>query len=211
MFGVRGCFISLEGGEGCGKSTQIKMLAAALSEFHANITITREPGGEAGAESIRELLVSGDTHRWEAQTETLLFLAARTQHVARIIRPALAKGHVVLCDRFHDSTRVYQGVGRGLSREYYDMLHMATLGNFVPDLTLLLDVPVEIGLKRALARGGKEMRFENLDMSFHQKVRDGFLALAHAESSRIKVIDASQSIEHVHGAIMAEVLVRYSR
>ena len=143
--------------------------------------------------------------RWESQTETLLFLAARTQHVARTIRPALARGDYVICDRFHDSTRVYQGVGRGLSRAYYDMLHTATLGNFAPDITLLLDVPVEIGLKRALARGGDETRFESLDIGFHHAVREGFLALAKAEPERITVIDANQTLEQVHAAIMAVV------
>jgi dTMP kinase len=200
-----GVLISLEGGEGCGKSTQIKLLAAELSLRNIPITLTREPGGEIGAEAIRELLVSGDVNRWCATTETLLFLAARVQHVERVIKPALAKGHVVLCDRFHDSTLVYQGIGRGLSKEFYAMLHAATLGNFAPDLTLLLDVPVEVGLKRAIARGGKETRFEQMDMSFHHQVRKGFIALATAEPERIAIIDAHQPLEHVKASILEVV------
>lgn len=203
---ARGRFISFEGGEGCGKSTQVKLLAEALRARGVDVVTTREPGGDAGAEAIRQLLVSGEPARWEPMTEMLLFLAARTQHVARTIMPAVARGVVVICDRFHDSTRVYQGIGHGLSRRYYEMLHSATLGNVVPDMTLVLDVPVELGLKRALSRGGDETRFEQMDMGFHEKVRAGFLELAQVEPERIQVVDASQPLEAVHQEIMRILL-----
>lgn len=199
----RGRFISFEGGEGSGKSTQVKLLAESLRAAGHEVIVTREPGGEEGAEAIRALLVTGDPTRWEDVTETLLFLAARVQHVARVIQPALARGAYVISDRFHDSTRVYQGVGRGLSRHYYDMLHAATLGNIVPDITFLLDISVEKGLKRALGRGGNETRFEQLDVAFHQRVRDGFLELAAHESERIVVVDADNSIDDIRMHIVS--------
>lgn len=201
----QGRFISFEGGEGSGKSTQVRLLAEALRALGHDVIVTREPGGEAGAEIIRGLLVTGEPDRWEAETETLLFLAARVQHVTRVIKPALARGAWVISDRFHDSTRVYQGVGRGLSQAYYDRLHHATLGEVVPDNTFLLDVPVALGLQRAWGRGDKETRFEQLDTDFHQRVRDGFLALAQAESSRFCVVDASGDIAQVQSAIQSHL------
>jgi len=193
----RGKFISFEGGEGSGKSTQVRLLADYLRAQGREVVVTREPGGEEGAEAIRSLLVTGDPHRWESVTETLLFLAARVQHVQRVIKPALARGAWVISDRFHDSTRVYQGVGRGLQREFYDRLHAQVLKAFVPDITFLLDIPVELGLTRALGRGGNETRFEQLDTAFHQRVREGFLELAAHESKRIKVINVDDSIDNI--------------
>jgi len=206
---MHGHFITFEGGEGCGKSTQSKLLVHALEKAGIACLHTREPGGEEGAEAIRELLVKGATGRWDPVAETLLFLAARVQHVKRVIQPALTEGTWVISDRFHDSTRVYQGVGKGISRSYYDRLHAATLGNFVPDLTLLLDIAPEVGLKRSIARANDETRFEKMDMSFHKAVRDGFLALAKQEPERIAILDASASVELIHHKIMQAVNERF--
>ena len=204
-----GHFITFEGGEGCGKSTQSKLLAQALREAGISCLHTREPGGEAGAEAIRDLLVKGAVGRWDPVAETLLFLAARAQHVERVIQPALARGEWVVCDRFHDSTRVYQGIGKGLSVAFYDMLHAATLGNFTPDLTLVLDIAPEEGLKRSAARRNHETRFEHMEMEFHRRVREGFLRLQKAEPERIGRVDASPSLERVHRAIVDAVNNRF--
>lgn len=196
-----GRFITFEGGEGAGKSTQIKLLAEALAARGIPHLVTREPGGTTGAESIRRLLVEqGET--WEPMTETVLFLAARVDHVRKKILPALRAGEWVLCDRFADSTAVYQGIGKGISREFLDMAHRLILGDFQPDLTLILDLPTEEGLKRAGARGGKENRFEALGLEFHRCIRQGFLAIAQAQPERCAVIDAAQPPEAVHAAIL---------
>ncbi len=205
---MAGQFITLEGGEGCGKTTQIKLLAESLTAAGRSITITREPGGSAGAEKIRELLVTGEADRWDSLTETLLFYAARTDHLARTVRPALAQGNIVICDRFSDSTRVYQGIGKGVSSQFIDALHTLTLGDFAPSLTLILDVPPETGLARASARRGSEMRFEQLSLDFHQRVREGFLAIAHAEPARCVVVDASKTVEEVAAEIKNVVFQR---
>ncbi len=202
-------FISFEGGEGCGKTTQIALLAQALQRASLPVIITREPGGEEGAEAIRRLLVEGAADRWDPVAETLLFLAARVQHSVRTIQPALTAGQFVLTDRFHDSTRVYQGIGKGMSDAFYQNLHQATLGEFIPAMTLLLDIAPEAGLSRSLKRENTETRFESMELAFHQKVRDGFLALAGSESSRFVVIDASQPKEAVHAAIITAVNARY--
>lgn len=196
-------FISFEGGEGSGKSTQIKRLAEALEKSGISVHVTREPGGEEQAELIRQLLVTGDKHRWDKMAETLLFLAARVQHAERIIRPKLAEGVWVLSDRSLDSTRVYQGIAKGVGVEVYDALHRLTLGSFKPDLTLLLDIDPETGLKRSLSRANTETRFEGMDIAFHQSVRAGFLQLAGAEPERIAIIDASQSLDAVTAQIAA--------
>ncbi len=200
---MTGKFISFEGGEGCGKTTQAKMLVEALSAKGIKCLHTREPGGEDGAEDIRSLLVTGEANRWEDVTETLLFLAARYQHAKRVIKPALEQGTWVICDRFHDSTRVYQGVGKGVSDKYYQMLHVSVLGNFVPDITILLDIEVKKGLSRSINRSGNdELRFENMDISFHQAVRQGFLNLAKQEPNRISIVDASSDIDAIHQNIL---------
>lgn len=198
-------FISFEGGEGSGKSTQITRLAASLERAGVAVHVTREPGGEAQAEHIRRLLVTGDQHRWDNMAETLLFLAARVQHAERLIRPKLAEGVWVLSDRSLDSTRVYQGIAKGVGVESYDALHRLTLGAFKPDLTLLLDIDPEIGLRRSLSRANTETRFEGMDRAFHQSVREGFLLLARSEPERITVIDATRSPDAVSAEILAAV------
>ena len=189
---ARGKFITLEGGEGSGKSTQIKLLAEAFAAAGKPCIITREPGGTESAERIRNLLVSGSTDAWSPISETLLFYAARVEHVERKILPALESGTHVLCDRFADSTLVYQGIGKNLSEDFIRSLHCLTLGDFAPDLTLILDIDPEEGLKRARAQTHNEKRFEELSLDFHRQVRAGFLALAEREPERCVVVDASQ-------------------
>lgn len=195
-------FISFEGGEGSGKTTQIRKLAEALEAKGIRVHLTREPGGEDQAEFIRNLLVTGEAKRWDPMAETLLFLAARVQHVERVIRPKLASGVWVLSDRSLDSTRVYQGIAKGIGVERYDALHRLTLDGFMPDLTLLLDIAPETGLSRALSRHGQETRFEGMAMTFHRDVRQGFLDLAAKESERIAVINAGRELDSVHHSIL---------
>lgn len=202
---MSGRFISFEGGEGSGKSTQIKRLADALQRAGHAVHVTREPGGEDQAELIRQLLVTGDKQRWDALAETLLFLAARVQHIERVVRPALAEGRWVLSDRSLDSTRVYQGIAKGVGVERYDALHAITLGDFKPHLTLLLDIEPEIGLKRSLSRANTETRFEGMALAFHQSVREGFLSLAVAEPERIAVVDACLPLDAVTKAMLQAV------
>ncbi len=205
----RGKFITFEGGEGCGKTTQIKLLSEALTAQSIAHIVTREPGGTTLAERIRPLVVeaSGSTEEWSPLAETLLFLAARVQHWQQKIAPALAAGSWVLCDRFIDSTLVYQGMGKGLGLEYLRGLHRALLGNvWLPDITLLLDISPEIGLKRAATRSGNETRFEEMETAFHQKLRAGFLEIAAAEPARFCVINAEQSIVQIQHEIMSAVI-----
>lgn len=199
-----GKFITIEGGEGSGKSTQIALLKSALEKAHIPHVITREPGGEEGAEAIRTLLVTGDKNRWDPLAETLLFSAARVQHVARLVRPALDAGTLVLCDRFLDSNRVYQG-SKGISQAYIDALHSMTLGNLMPDLTIILDIDPTVGLKRAGTRADNETRFEGMELEFHQQVRSGFLAIARNDPARCYVVDAAQTSEVVHAQVWARI------
>jgi dTMP kinase len=200
----RGKFITVEGGEGAGKSTQVKLLVEALGRAGVDALATREPGGSPGAEAIRRLLLEGDTERWDAIGETLLFFAARRDHVARTIQPALDAGRWVICDRFTDSTIAYQGYGSGLPLGELMALQRFALGDFRPDLTLILDLPVDEGLARAASRSAAD-RFERLDRAFHQRLRDGFLAIAKAEPERCTVIDGSGNVDAVHRAIVATV------
>lgn len=200
-----GKLLTFEGGEGSGKSTQIKQLRYALEACGEKVLLTREPGGSPGAEDIRRLLVEGDPGRWDAVTEALLVSAARRDHVERVIRPALAQGQWVLCDRFFDSTTAYQGAGHGVPVAMLEELRRAAVGALAPDLTFVLDIDVETGLGRAQGRGGAETRFERFDRAFHQRVRDGFLAIAKAEPERVRVIDASGTPEAVAAAILAVV------
>jgi dTMP kinase len=201
----KGKFITIEGGEGSGKSTQIAMLKAAFEKTNIPHVITREPGGEEGAEAIRALLVTGDKDRWDVLAETLLFYAARVQHVARLIQPALDSGKLVLCDRFVDSTRVYQGIGKNISPAFIDALHALTLGNMMPELTIILDIDPQQGLARAKGRAGIETRFEGMELEFHALVRAGFLAIAREEPARCRVLDAAQPPEAVHAQIMLAI------
>ncbi len=201
----RGVFITFEGGEGAGKSTQLKRLADRLAAAGRAVVATREPGGSDGAESVRTLLVEGPADRWSPLAETLLLYAARSDHLERLIRPALARGAVVISDRFADSTRAYQGAGGGVEPGLIDRLERAVLGATRPDLTLILDLPAERGLARAAGRGGAEARFESKGLAFHRRLREGFLALAAAEPGRCVVIDADQPLEGVAEAVDAAV------
>ena len=206
---MTGRFISLEGGEGTGKSTQIKRLKAALEAKGLTVLATREPGGSPGAEQIRSLMVEGEPGRWDAITETLLVYAARADHVARVIGPALLAGTWVICDRFSDSTYAYQGAGRGVPRETIRRIDSAVLDDFAPDLTLVLDLDVQLGLKRATARGAAENRFEKFGLDFHEKLRQAFLDIARRYPERCRVIDAGGTEDQVAEAILAAVSRRF--
>ena len=192
-------FISFEGGEGAGKSTQIRLAADWLGN-RAQICITREPGGAPEAEAIRDLLVNGDVSRWSPEAEALLMYAARDAHVRQTIRPALAQGQIVLCDRFMDSTRAYQQYAGGAPAALIDALEASIIGDMRPDLTLIFDMDPSLGLSRAKARGGED-RFERKGLAFHQALREGFLAIAAAEPKRCVVVDASGSIEDIAAQI----------
>jgi dTMP kinase len=185
-------FVTLEGGEGVGKSTQIRALADALGGDGLEVVTTREPGGSVGAEAVRDLLVEGGAERWSAAAELFLLLAARLDHLERTIRPAVGRGAVVLCDRYWDSTRVYQALVGELGLADVDALHERWLAPFRPALTLVLDAPVETGLARA--RPG---RFEAKGADFHRRVREGYLTLARAEPARLRVIDAARPVAAV--------------
>jgi len=198
-----GRFISFEGGEGAGKSTQSVRLAAALEAADHDVVRTREPGGSPGAEEIRELLVSGSVDRWQPTTEMMLHTAARFEHVSNVVRPALAAQKWVICDRFHDSTRAYQGFGHGLDIDLIDEQHRLLFGDFQPDLTIILDIPVAQGIARTQRRGGDEDRYERMDISFHERLRQGFLSIAGQEPARCAVIDAARDEDAVHGDVIA--------
>ncbi|NUB13922.1 dTMP kinase [Azospirillum brasilense] len=205
---TRGRFITLEGGEGAGKTTQIRLLADALIGWGKRVVLTREPGGSPGAEEIRGLLVSGETGRWGPVTEALLHTAARRDHLERTVWPALEAGHWVICDRFFDSTMAYQGYGLGLGRDLVAALQATALGDFRPDLTLILDLPVEEGLARAAARRGGEDRYERMDVAFHHRLRDGFLDIAAREPERCVIVDAVHPVEAVQVVILDHVTRR---
>jgi dTMP kinase len=200
-----GKFITIEGGEGAGKSTQIRLLAEWLGGQGIAVVTTREPGGSPGAEAIRKLLVEGATDRWDAPTEALLHFAARRDHLAKTVWPALGRGQWVISDRFADSTMAYQGYGHGLGRAPIEQLYAVAVGDFRPDLTLILDIPVELGLKRALARAGGETRYEKMDVAFHQRLREGFLDIAKREPARCRLIDAHGTIDEVQARLRQQV------
>lgn len=203
----RGLFITLEGPEGSGKSTQICLLAAALKKAGYTVACTREPGGTKVAEVIRETLLSASSQEpVTAETEALLVLAARSQHVNGFIRPALERGAIVLCDRFADSTFAYQGFGRGLPLAWLQAANKVATGGLRPHLTLLLDVPVSVGLTRRRGVRGTQNRLDRESAQFHRHVRRGFLRLAAREPRRIKIIDAGRSPDEVRAAIEAFVL-----
>ncbi len=196
-----GRFITLEGGEGAGKSTQISRLSDWLQKRGHEVIATREPGGSAGAEMVRKLLVEGPTDRWDGPTEALLHFAARRDHLRATVWPALKRGAWVISDRFADSTVAYQGYGHGVDRNMLDRLYKIAVGDFSPDLTLVLDLPVETGLARAAARHSAETRYESLPIEFHRHVRTGFLEIAASEPHRCAVIDAARTID----ALAAEI------
>lgn len=197
-------FITLEGIDGSGKSTQVRALAAFLRGRGATVCETREPGGAPGAETIRRLLVEGEAGRWSPETEILLFTAARRDHLERTIRPALARGETVISDRFADSTRVYQGVARGELRGLVDALHALTIG-IEPDLTIVIDMDPGVALHRGLARRSGEDRFEGFGAEFQARLRQGFLALAAEFPGRCRVVPGAGSAEEVAGRIAAVV------
>ncbi len=201
-------FISFEGGEGAGKTTQIRRLAQRLSTLVAEVVVTREPGGSPGAEALRDLLVRGEADRWSPISETLILYAAREDHLERLIRPALARGAWVLSDRFIDSTQAYQGAGGGTSSGFIAALEQAVVGATRPDLTLILDLPVDQGLARALGRGGGEERFERKGAAFHERLRQGFLDIARHEPQRCAVVDATASSDQVAAAVWDVVRTR---
>lgn len=205
---AEGRFITLEGGEGSGKSTQARLLETALRAAGLPTLLTREPGGSPGAEEIRRLLVDGTVGRWDAETETLLHYAARRDHLTKAIKPALAAGRWVICDRFADSTLAYQGYGHGVDRRLIETLQAAILGGRSPDLTIILDLPAEEGLRRARGRGGGGDRYERMDIGFHRRLREGYLAIGRAEPQRCVVVDAARDLDAVQAELRGLVRSR---
>ena len=197
----RGLFITFEGVEGAGKSTQIRRLAASLEEEGVSVLVTREPGGTQISEGIRELLLERRHHKMVSTTELLLYAAARSQHVVESIVPALEEGQTVISDRFGDATTAYQGHGRGLDLELINRLNRVATGGLVPDLTIVLDVPVKVGLGRARRRRRRMDRLEIENLEFHQRVREGYLAIAKEEPQRVVVINSQRNPNRVHNEI----------
>ncbi len=208
---MQGWFITFEGPEGCGKSTQLRLLASWLLARGVEPIVTREPGGTRIGEQVRALLHNPDHTEMTAETEILLYSAARAQHVAQVIRPALEAGQIVLCDRFYDSTFAYQGHGRGLSMEALRQITTFATRGLVPDLSLYLDVPPEVGLRRR-ETGGEEMnRLDREALAFHQRVREGYLALLKEEPARWRTVDATSSIEDVQMTVRSVVMETIGR
>jgi dTMP kinase len=201
----RGLFISFEGIDGCGKSTQTRLVGEYFASQNQPYLLTREPGGDTLSEGLRELLLKTNGESWEAESEMLLFLAARLQHWRRVILPAIQNGTHVICDRFLDSSRVYQGIASGLGVNFYDNLHRMVMGNNKPNLTFLLDLPASKGIERTKLRGGSGDYFEQKELDFHEKLRNGFVQLAANEPQRIIKIDASQPPEIVHNQILSHL------
>lgn len=206
-------FITLEGGEGTGKSTQIKLLSAWLNDNGVEHICTREPGGAAGAEEIRTMVLTGDVDRWTPMTEVLLYTASRSDHVERVIVPSIESGKWVLCDRFADSSVAYQGAGRGVGVQRVKDLQRLVLGDLKPDLTLILDIPIEVGLKRAMSREGdkavKEDRIERMGKSLHEQSRDVFMEIAAEEPERCVVVNANKSIDELQQDLRAIIIDRF--
>ncbi len=210
----KGLFITFEGGEGCGKSTQARLLADFFEAQGREVVLTREPGGSDGAEDIRALVVKGDVARWDALTEALLMYAARRDHLVKKIIPALNDGKVVICDRFADSTAAYQGYAYGekaLGKETSDALYRMVVGPVRPDLTLMMDMPVETGLERALKRDANVNRYERMGLGFHNRLREAFLKIARNEPERCAVINAARTIPEIRDEILNIVRERLLR
>ena len=199
-----GHFISFEGIDGSGKSTQAKVLSKTLEDLGHNVVLTREPGGSIGAEEIRRLVLQGDPDRWSAESEILLFTAARRDHLEKTILPALDAGKIVICDRFADSTRMYQGLSRGDLRTLVDELHSLMIPRD-PDLTVLIDLDPKLGLTRAKSRNTVEERFEDFGISLQEKMRVGFLNLAEEYAERFRVIDGQRDIDVVAADVLSVV------
>jgi len=205
----KGYFISFEGIDGSGKSTQIKKLARFLKNLNFDVIITREPGGSVGGEEIRNLLLQGQVDRWSAETEILLFTAARRDHLERIILPAIDDGKIVLCDRFTDSTRMYQGMRGPNLRNLVDMLNEKVIKHD-PDLTIIIDIDPEISLKRAKSRKTAEERFEDFGVELQMKMRKGFIELAKEFSNRIELVNGQQSVDRLAQDICSLVKAKLS-
>lgn len=208
MADANGLFVSFEGGEGAGKSTQIRRLAERLRERGHDVLVTREPGGSSGAEAVRHVLLSGAAEIFGTRMEAILFAAARNDHVEEVIRPALARGTIVLCDRFMDSSRVYQGVTGNLEPDYIEALQRVAVNGLIPDCTLILDIPAEIGLERARKRApavAAPDRFEKEEMQTHEKRREAFLDIAAREPDRCHVVDALRSEDEIAAEIAVVV------
>lgn len=210
-------FITLEGGEGSGKTTQIKLLESALSELGYKVITTREPGGTREAEKIRDLLVQRDGGDWDAVAECLLLFAARHMHYETLIKPALSKGDIVISDRFTDSTRAYQGYGMGMDLEQIERIKQTAIQDVEPDLTFIMDIPVKEGLARSMSRLSAEDqklqtedRYENRHIEFHEKLRQGYLSIAKENPNRCAIIDASQAPETIHERLLSLVKERLS-
>ncbi|WP_377275205.1 dTMP kinase [Rhizobium sp. R86522] len=212
MTTARGLFVSFEGGEGAGKSTQIRLLAENLRAKGHTVVTTREPGGSPGAEALRHVLLSGAAEAFGVRMEALLFAAARADHLDCVIRPALARGDIVLCDRFVNSSRVYQGVTGNIEPPLMAALERVSIGTTMPDVTLVLDLSADVGLQRARKRAGEEAapaapdRFEKEKLEIHEKRRQGFLDIASREPERCRVIDASLDQTRIASGILSEVL-----
>ncbi|MBU6476152.1 MAG: dTMP kinase [Alphaproteobacteria bacterium] len=208
----KGVFITLEGGDGTGKSTQIKLLQQALSAAGVDVMTTREPGGTRQAERIRDLLLQRDSGNFDPMTEALLLFAARREHLVEKIWPALGRGQWVVSDRFADSSRAFQGYGMGLDMRVIEDLYRMVAGDFQPDITFILDIDPELGLQRSMRRHAAaavtEDRYERMGLAFHQRLRDGFREIAKRFPGRCVVIDATQDVEAVHGAILGNIAAR---
>jgi dTMP kinase len=201
-------FVTFEGGEGAGKSTQVKLLASALRRSGIEALSTFEPGGSPGGEAIRALLVNGEIDRWNPLSEVLLHYAARHEHLERLVKPALARGQWVLCDRFADSTLAYQGYGAGVEGSVIDKIRRVVLGSFAPDLTFVLDIPLEEGRARLARRDGADSRYERMNSEFHERVRQGYLEIARHEPERCVVLESSGASPEMTHSHICEIVSR---